>query len=315
MNMAVVSSAGRPRTVKRRGFGQTLRLMRKEWSAYLFLAPSLLQFAVLTAFPVVFSFYLSFHEWNILEPAKPFVGLDNYRRLLNDRRVIQSIWNTLYYTIVSVPATLFLSLLVALLLNNRIRGRGLFRALFYLPVVTSGVAVAVVWKWIFNGDFGLINYYLIQANIISEPIRWLTDPNLAMPSVIIVSVWGGVGGSMIIYLAGLQAIPDEMYDAAKVDGAGPIRTLFSITIPLLAPATFFLLITSIIGAFQQFGLPYLLTAGGPVGRTTTIAYYLYNAAFKNFEMGYAAAISYLLFAMIFVFTLLHMRFSYRDINY
>ncbi len=309
--MAVSSSIKSPRV----GFGQTLRSMRKEWTAYLFLFPSLLQFAVLMVFPVFFSFYLSFHEWNILEPEKPFVGLDNYTRLLNDRRVRQAIVNTIYYTVVSVPATLFCGLLVALLLNNKIRGRGLFRAIYYLPGITSAVAVAVVWKWIFNGDFGLINYYLIQIGLISEPIRWLTDPVLAMPSVIIVSVWGGVGGCMIIYLAGLQAIPDEMYDAAKVDGAGPIRTLFSITIPLLAPATFFLLITSIIGAFQQFGLPYLLTAGGPVGRTTTIAYYLYTSAFKNFEMGYAAAISYVLFAMIFVFTLLHMRFSYRDVEY
>ncbi len=294
---------------------QILRSMRKEWTAYLFLFPSLLQFTVLLVFPVIFSFYLSFHEWNILEPEKPFVGLDNYTRLLRDRRVRQAIVNTIYYTVVSVPATLFCGLLVALLLNNQIRGRSLFRAMYYLPGVTSAVAVAVVWKWIFNGDFGLINYYLIQMGVISEPIRWLTDPNIAMPAVIIVSVWGGVGGCMIIYLAGLQALPDEIYDAAKVDGAGPVRTLFSITIPLLAPATFFLLITSIIGAFQQFGLPYLLTAGGPVGRTTTIAYYLYTSAFKNFEMGYAAAMSYVLFAMIFVFTLLHMRFSYRDINY
>ncbi|MFL5801974.1 MAG: carbohydrate ABC transporter permease [Roseiflexaceae bacterium] len=292
-----------------------LRNIRKEWTAYLFLFPSLLQFAVLMVFPVIFSFYLSFHEWNILEPAKPFVGLDNYTRLLNDARVRQAIVNTLYYTVVSVPLTLFCGLLVALLLNNQIRGRGIFRAMYYLPVVTSAVAVAVVWKWIFNGDFGLINYYLIQAGLIGEPIRWLTTPSLAMPAVIIVSIWGGVGGCMIIYLAGLQAIPEEIYDAARVDGAGPIRTLFSITIPLLGPATFFLLITSIIGAFQQFGLPFLLTAGGPAGRTTTIAYYLYQSAFKNFEMGYAAAMSYVLFAMIFVFTLLHMRFAYRDINY
>jgi multiple sugar transport system permease protein len=297
------------------GARRVLRSMRKEWSAYLFLAPGLIQFVVLLVFPVIFSFYLSFHEWNILEPEKPFVGLDNYMRLLHDRRVHQAIWNTLYYTVVSVPLTLFCGLLVALLLNNQIRGRGLFRAMYYLPGVTSAVAVAVVWKWIFNGDFGLINYYLIQLGVINEPIRWLTDPNLAMPSVIIVSIWGGVGGCMIIYLAGLQAIPEEIYDAARVDGAGPIRTLFSITIPLLGPATFFLLITSIIGAFQQFGLPYLLTSGGPGGRTTTIAYYLYTSAFKNFEMGYAAAMSYVLFAMIFVFTLLHMRFTYRDIQY
>lgn len=297
------------------GKRRTLASMRKEWTAYLFLAPSLLQFAVLTVFPVFFSFYLSFHEWNILEPAKPFVGLENYQRLVTDRRVRQAIGNTIYYTVASVPLTLFGGLLVALLLNNSIRARGLFRGMYYLPAVTSAVAVAVVWKWIFNGDFGLINYYLIRLGVIGEPIRWLTDPVLAMPAVIIVSIWGGVGGCMIIYLAGLQAIPEEMYDAAKVDGAGSVRTLFSITIPLLAPATFFLMITSIIGAFQQFGLPYLLTAGGPVGRTTTIAYYLYTAAFRNFEMGYAAAMSYLLFAMIFVFTLLHMRYAYRDINY
>lgn len=310
--MAVSSSRlqARPGNARR-----VLRNMRKEWSAYFFLAPALIQFVVLMVFPVIFSFYLSFHEWNILEPEKPFVGLANYRRLLTDARVRQAIWNTTYYTVVSVPLTLFSGLLVALLLNNQIRGRGLFRAMYYLPGVTSAVAVAVVWKWIFNGDFGLINYYLIQMGVISEPIRWLTDPNLAMPSVIIVSVWGGVGGSMIIYLAALQALPEEIYDAAKVDGAGPIRTLFNITIPLLGPATFFLLITSIIGAFQQFGLPYLLTSGGPVGRTTTIAYYLYTSAFKNFEMGYAAAMSYVLFAMIFIFTLLHMRFTYRDINY
>ncbi len=310
--MAVRSSSlgAQPRSARR-----VLRNMRKEWSAYVFLAPALLQFVVLLVFPVIFSFYLSFHEWNILEPEKPFVGLENYARLLRDQRVHQAIWNTIYYTVVSVPLTLFLGLLVALLLNNRIRGRGIFRAMYYLPGVTSAVAVAVVWKWIFNGDFGLINYYLLQLGVIDEPIRWLTDPNLAMPSVIIVSIWGGVGGCMIIYLAALQALPEEIYDAAKVDGAGPIRTLFNITIPLLSPATFFLLITSIIGAFQQFGLPYLLTSGGPVGRTTTIAYYLYTSAFKNFEMGYAAAMSYVLFAMIFVFTLLHMRFTYRDINY
>jgi multiple sugar transport system permease protein len=310
-----VSTSIKSQPAGSRQIRNVLRVMRKEWTAYLFLFPSLLQFSVLLVFPVIFSFYLSFHEWNILEPEKPYVGLDNYARLLGDRRVRQALFNTFYYTVVSVPATLFCGLLVALLLNNQIRGRGIFRTMYYLPGVTSAVAVAVVWKWIFNGDFGLINYYLLQLGLISEPIRWLTDPGLAMPSVIIVSVWGGVGGCMIIYLAGLQAIPDEMYDAAKVDGAGPVRTLFSITIPLLAPATFFLLITSIIGAFQQFGLPYLLTAGGPVGRTTTIAYYLYTSAFKNFEMGYAAAMSYVLFAMIFIFTLLHMRFSYRDINY
>jgi multiple sugar transport system permease protein len=307
-----VSSQTRARPARYR---QLFKQARKEWTAYLFLAPSLIQFFVFTAFSVVFSFYLSFHEWNILEPEKPLVGLDNYARLLGDTRFREAIVNTLYYTVVSVPATLLCGLLVALLLNNRIRGRGLFRAMYYLPGITSGVVVASVWKWVFNGDFGLINYYLMQMGAISAPVRWLTDPNLAMPSIIIVSVWGGVGGCMIIYLAGLQAIPDEIYDAAKVDGAGPIRRLVSITVPLLSPSTFFLLITSIIGAFQQFGLPYLMTAGGPLRRTTTIAFYLYQAAFRNLEMGYAAAMSYVLFAMIFIFTLVQMRLSREEIKY
>jgi multiple sugar transport system permease protein len=309
--MAVASDA-RPGPT---GFRRVLQHMRKEWTAYLFLAPSLLQLSVLFFFPVAFSFYLSFHEWNILEPEKPFVGLANYARLLRDTRVHQALLNTTYYTVISVPLTLFCGLLVALLLNNQVHGRGIFRAIFYLPGITSAVAVAIVWKWIFNGDFGLINYYLTWIGAISEPIRWLTDPILAMPSVIVVSVWAGVGGSMIIYLAGLQAIPEEIYDAAKVDGAGPIRRLFSITIPLLAPSTFYLLIISVIWAFQEFGRVYLLTSGGPAGRTTTIAYYLYTSAFRNFEMGYAAAISYLLFALIFVFTLVQMRFAYRDFSY
>jgi multiple sugar transport system permease protein len=309
--MAVASGARQRATGARRTLGR----VRKEWTAYLFLLPALLQFLIFTVFSVAFSFYLSFHEWNILEPAKPFVGLENYERLLRDRRVVEALFNTAYYTLVSVPATLACGLLAALLLNNQIRGRGMFRAMYYLPGITSGVVVAIIWKWVFNGDFGLINYYLMQAGIVSEPIRWLTDPNLAMPAVIIVSVWGGVGGCMIIYLAGLQAIPEELYDAASIDGAGPLRKLVSITIPLLGPSTFFLLITSIIGAVQQFGLPYLLTAGGPLRRTTTIAYYLYQSAFKNLEMGYAAAISYLLFAIIFVFTLLQMRFRNRDISY
>lgn len=309
--MAAISSA-KPQSAHKRSI---FRQMRKEWTAYLFLAPSLIQFFVFTAFSVVFSFYLSFHEWNILEPTKPFVGLENYTRLARDTRVMEALWNTVYYTVVSVPLTLVTGLLVALLLNNQIRGRGLFRAMYYLPGITSGVVVAIVWKWVLNGDFGLINYYLMQAGVINAPIRWLTDPNLAMPSVIVVSVWGGLGGCMIIYLAGLQAIPQEIYDAAMVDGAGPIRRLTSITVPLLAPSTFFLLITSIIGAFQQFGLPYLLTNGGPLRRTTTIAYHLYQSAFKNLEMGYAAAMSYLLFAIIFIFTLVQMRFSKSDIQY
>src|SRR5215203_3771584 len=196
-----------------------LHQMRKQWSAYLFLAPTMILFGVFTLLAVIYAFYLSFHEWNILEPAKPFVGLDNYSRLLGDEKFGGAIVNTLYFTAASVPLTMGLGLLIALLLNNQIRARGFFRTLFYLPVVTPLVIAAIIWKWLYSGDFGLLNYYLIQLGLIDEPLLWLADPNLAMPAVIITSIWKGVGFTMVVYLAGLQSIPEDYYDAAKIDGA------------------------------------------------------------------------------------------------
>jgi multiple sugar transport system permease protein len=308
--MAVTGIERRPGRLSR-----TLREMRREWTAYLFLSPGLLLFAVFTVFGVGFSIYLSFHEWNVLEPAKPFVGLDNYIRLAQDKRLRGAVLNTLYFAGVSVPVTMGLGLLIALLLNNQIRARGLFRALFYMPVVTSAVAAAVIWKWVFNGDYGLLNYYLLKLYIIDEPLLWLSDRNLAMPSVITVSVWQGVGFQMVVFLAGLQAIPRELYDAAKVDGANAWRRLRYITIPLLTPTMFFLFVISMIGALQEFTRVFLLTSGGPLRRTTTVGYLLYQKAFKEFEMGYAAAISYFLFAMVFVFTYIWWRLTYREIEY
>jgi multiple sugar transport system permease protein len=250
-----------------------------------------------------------------LQPETKFVGLNNYARLLEDTRFHQAVGNTLYYAIFSVPLTMALGLLIALLLNNQIRARGLFRTLYYLPVVTPLVIAAIIWKWLYNGDYGLINYYLIQLGLIDKPLLWLSDPNLAMPAVILMSVWKGVGFHMVVYLAGLQAIPEELFDAAKVDGAGSIRRLRSITIPLLAPTSFFLFVISTIGSLQVFTEIYVMTNGGPLRRTTTIVYHLYQTAFKQFEMGYASAMAYALFAMIFVFTLIQMRYLYRDVEY
>lgn len=292
-----------------------LKEMRKEWTAYLFLAPGLLLFAVFVVFGVSFSFYLSFHEWNIIEPEKPFVGLGNYIDLMQDRRFKGAVVNTLYYAGISVPLTMLSGLLVALLLNNQIWGRGIFRTLYYLPAVTSAVAAAIIWKWIYNGDYGLLNFYLLKFGLISEPLGWLSNPDLAMPSVILVSVWQGVAFQMVVFLAGLQAIPQELYDAAKVDGATAWKRLRHITIPLLSPTMFFLFIISMIGALQQFTNVFLLTGGGPLRRTTTVGYMVYQKAFKEFEMGYASAISYLLFAMMVVFTVLYWRHMYREIEY
>jgi multiple sugar transport system permease protein len=292
-----------------------LRQMRKQWSAYLFLAPTMILFGIFTVAAVIYAFYLSFHEWNILEPAKPFVGLDNYQRLLGDERFGGAIVNTLYYTAASVPLTMGIGLLIALLLNNQIRARGFFRTLFYLPVVTPLVIAAIIWKWVYNGDFGLLNYYLIQLGIIDEPLLWLADPNLAMPAVIITSVWKSVGFSMVVYLAGLQSIPEDFYDAAKVDGAVGWQRLKDITIPLLSSTTLFLAVVSVLGAFQVFTEIFIMTNGGPLGRTTTIVYHIYQTAFKFFDMGYASAMAFGMFAMMFAFTLVQLRVMRGEVEY
>jgi multiple sugar transport system permease protein len=316
--MSATSIAGhRPSSIppRRTGTRRVLHEMRKQWSAYLFLAPVFILFAVFTFFSVGYAFYLSFHEWNILEPHKPFVGLDNYARLFEDRRFREAIVNTLYYTAVSVPATIFLGLAVALMLNTTIRARGLFRTFFYLPVVTPLVIASIIWKWVYNGDFGLLNYYLLKLNLIDEPLLWLADPNLAMPSVIITSVWKGVGFAMVVYLAGLQSIPEDYYDAAKIDGASGWRRLKDITFPLLSSTTLFLFVISILGSFQVFTQIFIMTNGGPLGRTRTIVWYIYTTAFKDYNMGYAAAMAFALFAMMLVFTLVQFRFLRRDVDY
>jgi multiple sugar transport system permease protein len=309
--MAVnVETRARPGRARR-----VARDARREWSAYLFLSPGLVLFLVFTVFAILFSFYLSFHEWSIIEKEKPFVGLENYADILEDDRFHRAVVNTVYFTGGSVPVTMGIGLLVAMLLNQPLRGRALFRAMFFLPVVTPFVVVAILWKWLYNGDFGPLNYYLTSLGIVSEPLRWLADPDLAMPSVIIMTIWSGIGFSMVIYLAGLQAIPQDYYDAAKVDGAGALGRFRDITLPLLSSTTLFVVIIQFLGSFQAFAQIFVMTSGGPVGRTTTIVYYIYTHAFKRFDMGYASAMAFAFFAMMFGFTLLQMRFLRRELDY
>jgi multiple sugar transport system permease protein len=291
------------------------RRMREEWSAYLMQSPGLLLFAVFVVFSISFSVYISFHRWDILNPAKPYVGLENYRTLVHDDTFKKSLYNTFIYTLFSVPLTMVGGLLIALLLNQSIRGRGLFRTIFFIPVITPIVIAALIWKWVYDYDYGLANYYLEKLHIIGHPQLWLANPDLALPSVIAMTVWKGMGFAMVIYLAGLQSIPEEYYEAAKVDGAGPLHRLRYITIPLLAPTSFFLLVIGIIGAFQVFTEIYIMTGGGPLSATSTIVWYLWTMGFKNFQMGYATAIAYALFAIIFVFTCIQVRFLYREAEY
>ena len=293
---------------------ETIRQMRKNWSAYMFLAPGIIHFLIFTLFAVGFAFYISFHEWNIIRPEKPFVGLENYLRLFEDKRFIRSVINTFTFMI-GVPLNLISGLAVALLLNTKVRGQAIFRTMFYIPVVTPLVVSAIIWKWVYQGDYGLLNYYLLQLGVIKEKIFWLADPNLALPALILMGIWGGTGSTMVIYLAGLQSIPEDFYDAAKVDGANGWQRLRYITIPLLRPTTFFLLITGIIGAFQIFTEVYIMTNGGPLNRTSTIGFYLYVNAFRQLDMGYATAMAFVLFAMIFVFTLIQWKYTRGDVEY
>ena len=285
--------------------------MRRNWSAYAFLSVPLLLFMVFTVFALVFAFYLTFHEWNIIEPEKPFVGLRNYQDMIADESFRRSIVNTFYFTAVSVPVTMAIGLLIALLLNLPLRARGLLRTLYFLPVVTPFVVVAIIWKWLYNGDFGLFNYYLLKTHLIQQPLLWLSDQNLAMPAVILMSIWSGVGFSMVIYLAALQAIPEELYEAARVDGASAVSRLLYITVPLLRPTTVFLLVIGIIGSFQVFTQIFIMTQGGPVERTTTMVYFIYEAAFKFYEFGYASTLAFGLLAILLVFTIIQLQLYRR----
>ncbi|GIF52370.1 sugar ABC transporter permease [Asanoa ferruginea] len=288
-----------------------LKRMWRERSAYGFLAPGLILFSIFTVFALGFAFYLTFREWNILEPEKPFIGLQNYQDLVHDKDFGRSIINTAYFTGASVPLGMLVGLCVALLLNQPIRGRGLLRTLYFLPTVTPFVVAAIIWKWLYNGDFGLFNYYLLKTHLITEPLVWLSDKNLAMPAVVLMSVWTSVGFSMVVYLAALQAIPNDLYEAARIDGAGAWARLRYVTWPMLRPSTLFLMVMGIIGSFQVFTQIYIMTSGGPLNRTTTMVYYIYEAAFKFYEMGYASTLAYALFLMLLVFTALQLRLYRR----
>jgi multiple sugar transport system permease protein len=290
-----------------RGFRHTTRHMRREWTAYLFLAPGMILFSLFTVFALGFTLYLSFHHWEIISPDKPYVGLQNYKDMVHDEKFRHGVINTFYFAGAVIPLQMIIGLGIALLLNTGLRGRVVFRTLYYLPCVTPFVVSAIVWKWFYNGDFGIFNFYLLKTGLIDAPLSFLSDKNLAMPSVIVMSVWGGIGFTMVVYLAGLQSIPEELYEASKVDGAGPISRLRHITIPMLRPTTLFLAVVGIIFAFQQFTQIFVMTHGGPVDKTTTMLFYVYQSAFVYYDMGYASTLAFALFLMLVVFTVFQIR--------
>ena len=263
---------------------------------------------IFTAAPLLFALYLGFHEWNLLQPAKPFVGLRHYTKLAGDGLFWNAVKNTAVYSLY-VPVTMACALGVALLLNRSIRGVALLRAIFFLPYVTSFVAISIVWQWMYEPNFGLFNWLLSHVGL--GPFTWLNSPTTALFSLIILAVWIHIGFQMVIFLAGLQAIPSTYYEAAMIDGAGRWQRFWKITLPLLRPTTFFVLVTSIIGSFQVFTFVYVMTEGGPLHATDVIVYHIYQNAWQFLRMGYASAMSWVLFAVIFAITLLQFRFLGR----
>jgi len=271
------------------------------------LAPSLLVIAFFVVFPIIFSLYLSFHEWAILTPDKPFVGLDNFERMFSTPEFWQALKNTFLYTVGVVPVGAAASLALALLLNRTILGSGFFRTAFFLPVITSTIAIAVVWLWVYDDNIGLLN--LILRGLGFQPVRWLTSSKTALLSMIIMNVWRNAGYHMVIFLAGLQSIPESLYEAATIDGVNTFQRFRYITWPLLVPTTVFVLITNTIFTFQVFGPIYVMTGGGPARSTSVIVYYLYQRAFEFQEMGYASAVAWIIFIILIGLTLFQLWLS------
>ncbi|MGH7759915.1 MAG: carbohydrate ABC transporter permease [Candidatus Dormibacteraceae bacterium] len=295
------------------------RLQGRALEGYLFISPALILLLVFVVLPAIWVLVLSLYRWDLISSDATPIGFANYQRMANDSLWWKSLWQTCYFVAVTVPVGTFLALGLALLLNSRIRGRSLFRAAIFAPYVTPAVATIVIWEWIFNHDYGLLNSVLSVFNL--PKVAWLTDSSAIMPSVILYSLWATVGFNVVIFLAGLANIPPDLMEAARVDGANGWQVFRRVTWPLLSPTTYFVLLISSIGSFKVFNVVYVLTegdagvTGGPDRAAMTIGVYLYKQAFEFFRAGYASAISVALFAIILAVTLIQMRFASRRVFY
>ena len=299
-------------------------------AGYLFLLPNFLGFLVFTSLPVLASLVLSFVDWDILTDAK-FVGMANFVKLLgfhmegghliaNDPDFWKYLYNTAFFML-NIPICMVGALAVALVMNRKLRGIVFYRTIYFLPTICSGVAIYLLWKWIFNTDYGLLNAFLLRVfgwlHLGIQPPEWLSSTTWAKPALMLMGFWGSIGGvNMILYLAALQGVPRELYEAAAIDGASSWQKFRAVTMPFISPTTFFIFIMSVIGGFQGgFMQAYLMTQGGPAGATTTIEYYIFSNAYEWFKMGYAASIAWFLVLVVFVVTLINWRFGGRLVHY
>lgn len=277
---------------------------------FFFLAPALGAIFIFFFIPVIAAFIISFTDFDIYTLGNfstlRFVGFDNYIKLLSDDLFWTALKNTFYFVLVAGPLSIAVSLSAALLLHSKLtKFKSLFRLAYFLPVITTLVAVAIVWRFIYHPNFGILNYFLGLVGV--NPIDWLGDPFWAMPSIIIMAVWKNFGYNMIIFIAGLQNIPEDLYEAADIEGANGLQKFINITLPMLAPTTIFVSIITMIGYFQLFAEPYVMTQGGPLNKTLSIVQYMYQEGFRWWNMGYSASIAFVLFIIIFIGTLIQFK--------
>jgi len=289
---------------------QTLNFKTTTTAAYFFLAPALSAIFIFFFIPVIAAFIISFTDFDIYTLGNfstlRLIGFDNYVKLFSDDLFWTALGNTFYFVVVAGPLSIAVSLTAALMLNSKlVKFKSLFRLAYFLPVVTTLVAVAIVWRFIYHPNFGILNFFLGLNGI--NPIDWLGDPDWAMPSIILLAVWKNFGYNMIIFIAGLQNIPEELYEAADIEGANAFQKFKHITLPMLAPTTIFVSIITMIGYFQLFAEPYVMTQGGPLNKTLSIVQYMYQEGFRWWNMGYSASIAFVLFIIIFIGTLIQFK--------
>lgn len=289
----------------------TNRARKELFAAFLFLLPNLSGFLLFLVGPTIGSFIIALTDWALINDPE-FAGLENFRNLVNDSRFWLTLRNTGYYVFVRVPINIAISLVLAVLLNQNIRARNFFRTLLFLPVVLSLVSVAVMWRPLVLSN-GVLNQAFASVGI--PPIPWITSTRYAMPTIIMIGVWREIGYFMVIFLAGLQSIPTHYYEAARIDGASAVQQFRRITIPLVSPTTFFIMVIAMIWSFQIFDLTTVLTGGGPRNATNTLVMYIYQQGFQNFRMGYAASLGVALFLIVLALTIIQKQLSARWVNY
>ncbi|WP_445668171.1 carbohydrate ABC transporter permease [Paenibacillus sp. FSL F4-0125] len=287
-----------------------------EWSwGWFLIAPTIIGLLVLNIIPIFQTMYLSFFKSGDFGKGNIYVGIDNYKKMFGDSQVWHAVGNTLGYTLIVVPITIIIAMLLAVLLNGKIKGKSLYRTIYFIPMIAAPAAVTMVWKWLYNTQFGLINHILSVFGM--GPVQWTTNPNVALISIAIIGIWSAVGYSMVLLLAGLQEIPKDYYEASNIDGAGPIKRFFIVTLPLVTPTLFFVMVTSIIQAMQVFDVIYMMidVTNPAYDKTVSLVYLFYNNSFKYSNKGYGSAIVMLLLAIIIVITLIQMKVQKKWVNY